>query len=195
MTDAQQTIRPRSFLYRIFTGRWLLLLTILVGVVAYIIGLNVGYLDIAGARQLIQQLRTDNQKLKTQIADLNATQVALQNRLSTFEAALRRDYSVEKHLQHQAEPIDDRRRWAIDRWAHWGPHERKHHYQRQWKTADRCLRRCRQSDARSADELSGSCAIFRHVQGGSLRVLHPGAIARRRDNTGENAPLDLAGLA
>jgi len=88
MTDAQQTIQPRSFLYRMFTGRWLFLLTILVGVVAYIIGLNVAYLDIAGARQLIQQLRTENQKLKTQIADLNATQVALQNRLSTFEAAL-----------------------------------------------------------------------------------------------------------
>jgi len=88
MTDAQQTIRPRSFVYRMFTGRWLFLLTILVGVVAYLIGLNVGYLDIAGARQLIQQLRTDNQKLKTQIADLNATQVALQNRLSVFEAAL-----------------------------------------------------------------------------------------------------------
>src|SRR5215472_15563914 len=88
MTDAQQTIQPRSFLYRMFTGRWLFLLTILVGVVAYLIGLNVGYLDIAGARQVIQQLRADNQKLKTEIADLNATQVALQNRLTTFEAAL-----------------------------------------------------------------------------------------------------------
>src|SRR5215831_3750678 len=88
MTDAQQTIRPRSFLHRMFTGRCLFLLTILVGVIAYIIGLNVGYLDLAGARQLVQQLRTENQKLKTQIADLNTTQVALQNKLSTFEAAL-----------------------------------------------------------------------------------------------------------
>ena len=88
MTDAEQSIRPRSFLYRMFTGRWLFLMTILVGIVAYVVGLNVGYLDIAGARQLIQQLRADNQKLKTQIADLNATQVALQNKLSTFEAAL-----------------------------------------------------------------------------------------------------------
>lgn len=88
MTNAEQSIRPRSFLYRMFTGRWLFLLTILVGILAYVVGLNVGYLDIAGARQLIQQLRADNQKLKTQIADLNATQVALQNRLSTFEDAL-----------------------------------------------------------------------------------------------------------
>ncbi len=88
MTDVEQVIRPRSFLYRIFTGRWLFLMTVLIGVIAYVVGLNVGYLDIAGARQLIQQLRADNQKLKTQISDLNATQVALQNRLSTFEAAL-----------------------------------------------------------------------------------------------------------
>jgi hypothetical protein len=72
----------------VFTGRWLFLIAILVGIGAYVIGLNVGYLDIAGARQVIQQLRADNQKLKTEIADLNATQVALQNRLTTFEAAL-----------------------------------------------------------------------------------------------------------
>src|SRR5262249_61341727 len=96
MTDAQQKIQPRSFLYRMFTGRWLFLLTILVGVIAYIIGLNVGYLDLAGARQLVQQLRTENQKLKTQIADLNATQVALQNRLSIFEAALDEDIPWKK---------------------------------------------------------------------------------------------------
>jgi hypothetical protein len=61
---------------------------ILVGIGCYLAGLNVGYLDIAGARQLIQQLRTDNQKLKTEIADLNTKQVALQNNLATFEAAL-----------------------------------------------------------------------------------------------------------
>jgi len=88
VTDTRQPVPARSRLYRLFTGRWLFLIAILVGIVCYVIGLNVGYLDIAGARQLIQQLRADNQKLKTEIADLNATQVALQNRLTTFEAAL-----------------------------------------------------------------------------------------------------------
>ena len=88
MTDIRQPVRARSWLYRLFTGRWLFLITILIGIGCYVIGLNVGYLDIAGARQLIQQLRADNQKLKAEIADLNTTQVALQNKLSTFEAAL-----------------------------------------------------------------------------------------------------------
>jgi cell division protein FtsB len=88
VTETGQSVQTRSRLYRLFTGRWLFLITILVGIGGYIVGLNVGYLDIAGARQLIQQLRSDNQKLKTQISDLNATQVALQNKLATFESAL-----------------------------------------------------------------------------------------------------------
>jgi hypothetical protein len=29
-----------------FTGRWLFLLTILVGILAYVVGLNVSYLDV-----------------------------------------------------------------------------------------------------------------------------------------------------
>lgn len=80
-----------SRLYRIFAARpgwWLVIIVILVGISCYIIGLNIGYLDIASARQTIQQLRSDSQKLKTQISVLNATQIALQNRLATFEAAL-----------------------------------------------------------------------------------------------------------
>jgi len=88
-TEARQPTRSR--LSRMFAAQprwWLFIFAILLGIGSYVVGLNVGYLDIAGARQLIQQLRADNQKLKTQIADLNATQVALQNKLSTFEAAL-----------------------------------------------------------------------------------------------------------
>jgi cell division protein FtsB len=88
VTDTRESVQKKSRLGRLFAGRWLFLITILVGIGSYVVGLNVGYLDIAGARQFIQQLRADNQKLKTQIADLNATQVALQNKLSTFEAAL-----------------------------------------------------------------------------------------------------------
>lgn len=88
MTQTGQAIRTRYRLRRLFRGRWLFLFALLAAIGSYVVGLNVGYLDIAGARQLIQQLRTDNQKLKAQISDLNATQVALQNRLSTFEASL-----------------------------------------------------------------------------------------------------------
>ncbi|HXZ22045.1 MAG TPA: hypothetical protein VEH78_04695 [Pseudolabrys sp.] len=81
----------RSRLYRRFAakpGRWLIVIAILVGIGCYVIGLNVGYLDIGTAQQTVQQLRSENQKLKIQIADLTSTQVALQNKISTFEAAL-----------------------------------------------------------------------------------------------------------
>jgi len=88
-TESRQTVRSR--LYRLLTaqrGRLLLIAAILGGIGCYVIGLNVGHLDIAAARQAIQQLRADNQKLKTQISDQSATQVALQTKLSTTEAAL-----------------------------------------------------------------------------------------------------------
>jgi hypothetical protein len=87
--EARKSVRVR--LYRRFAaqpGWWLLVITILVGIGCYVVGLNVAYIDIAGTQQTIQQLRSDNQKQKTQISDLNATQVALQNKLATFEAAL-----------------------------------------------------------------------------------------------------------
>jgi hypothetical protein len=88
-TESRQTVRSR--LYRLLTaqrGRLLLIAAILGGIGCYVIGLNIGHLDIAAARQAIQQLRADNQKLKTQISDQSATQVALQTKLSTTEAAL-----------------------------------------------------------------------------------------------------------
>lgn len=81
----------RARLYRRFAaqpGWWLLIVAILVGIGCYVIGLNIAYIDIAGTQQTIQQLRADNQKLKAQVSDLNATQVALQNKVATFEAAL-----------------------------------------------------------------------------------------------------------
>ena len=87
--EPRQSVRAR--LYRRFAarpGRWLIVITILVGIGCYVIGLNVGFLDIGSAQQTIQQLRAENQKFKIQIADLNSTQVALQSKLATFEAAL-----------------------------------------------------------------------------------------------------------
>jgi hypothetical protein len=87
--EPRQSIGSR--LYRRFAanpGRWLFIIALLVGIGCYIIGLNVGHFDIGIAQQTVQQLRSDNQKLKTQIADLAATQVALQNKVATFESAL-----------------------------------------------------------------------------------------------------------
>jgi hypothetical protein len=90
-TGSRQSAQTRSRLHRVFTSRqsrWLLVIAILVGIGGYVVGLNIAYLDIAAARQAIQTLRADNQKLKTQISDQNATQVALQNKLTTTEASL-----------------------------------------------------------------------------------------------------------
>ena len=49
MTDTRESVQKKSRLGRLFAGRWLFLITILVGIGSYVIGLNVGYLDIAGA--------------------------------------------------------------------------------------------------------------------------------------------------
>lgn len=90
-TGSRQSAQTRSRLHRVITSRqsrWLFVIAILVGIGGYVVGLNIAYLDIAAARQAIQTLRADNQKLKTQISDQNATQVALQNKLTTTEASL-----------------------------------------------------------------------------------------------------------
>jgi len=87
--EARRSVR--AWLYRRYVaqpGWWLLVIAILVGITCYVIGLNVAYLDIAASQQSIQQLRAENQRFKAQVSDLNATQVALQNKLATFEAAL-----------------------------------------------------------------------------------------------------------
>ncbi|HEY3225268.1 MAG TPA: hypothetical protein VGJ76_16090 [Pseudolabrys sp.] len=91
MTDTTQSRQTRSRLSRILTsnpGTVLLIVAILVGVASYIIGLNIAYLDIAAARQVIQSLRGDNQKLQSQLAEHTAKEVELQTKLATTQATL-----------------------------------------------------------------------------------------------------------
>ena len=91
MTDTTQSRQTRSRLSRILAsnpGTVLLIVAILVGVASYIIGLNIAYLDIAAARQVIQSLRSDNQKLQSQLAEHTAKEVELQTKLATTQAAL-----------------------------------------------------------------------------------------------------------
>ena len=92
MTEAAEP-RPssRSRLSRVLAahrGRLLVVIAILAAIACYVIGLNIAYLDLAAARLAIQQMRAENQKLKTQLTDQSATQVALQAKLTTTEAAL-----------------------------------------------------------------------------------------------------------
>jgi hypothetical protein len=69
-------------------GRLLVVIAILAAIACYVVGLNIAYLDLAAARLAVQQMRAENQKLKTQLTDESATQVALQAKLTTTEAAL-----------------------------------------------------------------------------------------------------------
>jgi type II secretory pathway pseudopilin PulG len=69
-------------------GRLLVVIAILAAIACYVVGLNIAYLDLAAARLAVQQMRAENQKLKTQLTDQSATQVALQAKLTTTEAAL-----------------------------------------------------------------------------------------------------------
>jgi hypothetical protein len=88
-TEPRQSSRSRFYrLLAAHRGRLLLVMAILGGIACYVLGLNIAYLDLAAARLAVQQLRADNQKLKSQISDLNATQVALQANLATTEATL-----------------------------------------------------------------------------------------------------------
>ena len=91
MTDTTQSRQPRSRLSRILAANpvtFLVIAAILVGVASYTIGLNIAYLDIAAARQVIQSLRADNQKVKSQLAEHTAKEVELQTKLKSVEAAL-----------------------------------------------------------------------------------------------------------
>jgi hypothetical protein len=91
VTDTTQSRQTRSRLSRILASNpatVLLIVAILVGVASYIIGLNIAYLDIAAARQVIQSLRGDNQKLQSQLAEHTAKEVELQTKLATTQATL-----------------------------------------------------------------------------------------------------------
>lgn len=89
--------RPRasgsrwSRLYAALTGRnsqLLLVGAILGGIIGYLIGLNLAYVDISAARALVQQVRNDNQELKVKILAGNAKEVALQAEVAKAAEAL-----------------------------------------------------------------------------------------------------------
>ena len=54
----------------------------------YILGLDLAHHDLAAARELIQQLQPESQRLKKQIIDQNASLGALQAKLASVQAAL-----------------------------------------------------------------------------------------------------------
>lgn len=74
-------------------GQFLLVLAIVVLMVGgaiggYMFGLNLTYHDLAAAREQIQQLQPESQRLKKEIVDQNARLVELQSELTSVQAAL-----------------------------------------------------------------------------------------------------------
>ncbi len=90
--ESTRSRQARTRLSRLLTarnGRVLIIGALLGGAAGYLMGLNVAYFDISAAKELVQQVRTDNQKLKIEIIDQNARQVALQTKLTGVESAFK----------------------------------------------------------------------------------------------------------
>lgn len=90
--ESTRSRQARTRLSRLLTarnGRVLIVGAMLGGAVGYLMGLNVAYFDISAAKELVQQVRTDNQKLKIEIIDQNARQAALQTKLTGVESTLK----------------------------------------------------------------------------------------------------------
>ncbi len=66
----------------------MLLLVVIIG--AYVIGLATNRRDLADAKQLIQQLQTESQRLKNQIVEQQAQVIGLQSTVSTIRDTLNR---------------------------------------------------------------------------------------------------------
>ena len=64
----------------------LVILAVIVG--AYVLGLELAYRDLADAKQLVQQLQTESQKLKDQIVEQNTKLIALQSTAAKLRATL-----------------------------------------------------------------------------------------------------------
>jgi hypothetical protein len=95
VTDTTQSDRlrqPRSGLTGWFRARGrrpltiVVILAVIIG--AYVIGLEMAYRDLADAKQLVQQLQTESQKLKDQIVEQNTKIIELQSTAAQLRAKL-----------------------------------------------------------------------------------------------------------
>ena len=99
MTERMESGRSDQNIPRLYVlltargGQFLLVLVIVVLAVSgaiggYIFGLDLIHRDLAAARERIQQLQPENQKLKKAIVDQNAKLVQLQGELTSVQAEL-----------------------------------------------------------------------------------------------------------
>ncbi len=95
--EVSETVRPTtvgqtgSRLSRLFMtqqGRYLLLAAVLGGFVGYLIGLNTAVLENRATMQTLQQSRSENQKMKGEMAEQDAHSAAMESNVAKLRAAL-----------------------------------------------------------------------------------------------------------
>lgn len=87
--STQRTSRSRT--YRLFMtreGRYLLLTALMGGIIGYLIGLNTAYVEMTSVKLLLQQSRTENQKMKSEMAGENVKAAAMESSITKLQATL-----------------------------------------------------------------------------------------------------------
>ncbi len=87
-TTAGQTGSRLSRLFMTQQGRYLLLAAVLGGFVGYLIGLNTAVLENRATMQTLQQSRSENQKMKGEMAEQDAHSAAMESNVAKLRAAL-----------------------------------------------------------------------------------------------------------
>lgn len=94
MSDATRSTQPssaRSRTYRLFMtreGRYLLLSALMGGIVGYLLGLNMAYVEMSSVKLLLEQSRSENQKMKSEMAGENVKIAAMESSITKLQATL-----------------------------------------------------------------------------------------------------------
>ena len=88
---SSQPTSARSRTYRLFMtreGRYLLLTALMGGILGYLIGLNTAYVETSSVKLLLQQSRSENQRMKSEMAGENVKAAAMESSITKLQATL-----------------------------------------------------------------------------------------------------------
>ncbi|HET9718137.1 MAG TPA: hypothetical protein VFP60_18330 [Pseudolabrys sp.] len=94
MSDTTRSTQPaskRSLTYRLFAtreGRYLLLTAVMGAIVGYLVGINTAYMEMSSVKLLLQQSRSENQKMKSDMAGENARAAAMEGTIAKLRSDL-----------------------------------------------------------------------------------------------------------
>ena len=69
-------------------GRYLLLTALMGGIIGYLLGLNTAYMEMTSVKLLLQQSRSENQKMKSEMAGENVKVAAMESSITKLQTAL-----------------------------------------------------------------------------------------------------------